>query len=930
MLVKFFKSYFKDVDFDSPSDKGEVKVLCPFHQDTEPSASINVNESLFKCWTGCGGYNEAEFMASVKGISTSSAAKTLLKMDESGITKEEWDITRGAELWADGEFLEEVKTRLNISNDTIEKLSLGRIFIDGYKFLAIPVFLNGVLVDTRKYNLLKETNHLHKLYGDEKAGSGWLIPNDLVNFDETIYVFEGEKDMVIAQDEGLNAICLTGGANAKPNKAIIESFKDKKVVIVYDNDNAGREGTQLLANTLFEYTSDIHYIDMSVITRFDGSYLALPEKGDFADFVKDYGGSGIELLIQKEYPLEREEIEIDYTSINEAMNSNIVRKEITTKVVVTGAFDGQYTVPEFVKFTKEHADDDGIMEYGEVLSWNLEEWNVHQILGLIEVDAKTKQLTAQFQTLAQVPKKEKGVKVEYGKSVVVHKALVTDVENDGNSVALEVYSFEPMYVGNQYEITYKLQPHPNKHQRIVGVATSVKQVGDSKDFKTDVQLLQAHKGTGTVEEQLDRLYQSTKHYVAPHMNYNIWLMTDLVFHSLLDFDYGGVMRGALDVFLLGDTQVGKSETTSKMTELYSRGHFISLKTSTTVGLIGGANQVNGSWVNTIGAIPRQHKKLVVLEEFSGAQGDFIKHMTDIRSSNTVRISRASGELIAPCKVRMLTVSNPINDENGNPRTLHAFPNGVIPIMELIKSAEDVTRYDGFLLCPKPTGRFNPFAPENQLTGTPIEEEVYKHKIEWVFSRGVENLLFDEGVQSYIWEKAEYLNSLFETNVPIFGTTTSKKLARFSVAMASLLTSTDDSYENIIVKKEHVDYIVKWLTSIYTSDNFRLDKVKKEYEGYSVYTPDEMMELQDLYNQNATILDHLGSVSDSTRYNLQMLSGIKGEEFTIIFNALVKMKAVKVTKTTVLPSEKFRKMYEKLDKSKTDVLNKRTSSEDIKL
>ena len=82
--------------------------------------------------------------------------------------------------------------------------------------------------------------------------------------------------------------------------------------------------------------------------------------------------------------------------------------------------------------------------------------------------------------------------------------------------------------------------------------------------------------------------------------------------------------------------------------------FYPLKTSTTVGLIGGSNKVEGSWCNTIGAIPRQHKRLVVLEEFSGAKADFIKTMTDIRTSKKLRLARASGELEVPCHLRMIT------------------------------------------------------------------------------------------------------------------------------------------------------------------------------------------------------------------------------------------------------------------------------------
>ena len=188
-------------------------------------------------------------------------------------------------------------------------------------------------------------------------------------------------------------------------------------------------------------------------------------------------------------------------------------------------------------------------------------------------------------------------------------------------------------------------------------------------------------------------------------------------------------------------------------------------------------------------------------EFMGARPDFIKTMTDIRSSNELRISRVSGELVVPCKLRMITISNPINDEGGNPRFLNTFPNGVMPLMELIKSAEDVSRYDGFLLIPKVENRFNPFSMK--LSGKPIPKDCYEEKANWVVTRGVDNVKFDNDVESYIWEKSEELNKLFECNFPLFGTTTSKKLARFCVALASLLMNVDDSFENIIVTKEEV-------------------------------------------------------------------------------------------------------------------------------
>ena len=57
--MEYFKNYFKDVDFDTPSANGEVKVVCPFHDDSDPSMHINTEKSLYNCFVcGAGGYRD--------------------------------------------------------------------------------------------------------------------------------------------------------------------------------------------------------------------------------------------------------------------------------------------------------------------------------------------------------------------------------------------------------------------------------------------------------------------------------------------------------------------------------------------------------------------------------------------------------------------------------------------------------------------------------------------------------------------------------------------------------------------------------------------------------------------------------------------------------------------------------------------------------
>lgn len=912
--MEYFKKYFDEVE---NWNSEEVKVLCPFHEDTHPSASINTYKDLFHCWVCDIGYNEEQFIARINGISNTDAVKLLNKYQ----VQDKWEVEKGL-LWSDQTMLTKVIS-LGFSKELIEEMKLGLIKDEfGKKYLGIPIYYNNILVDVRRYNIMKYENQ-PKMKSNDNARVGWLVPYDkFLSSNEICYLFEGEKDMLMARELGINAYTLTGGAGAVPNEYVINAFKDKDIVICYDNDDAGHKGMESIYKELKDIVKSIKYIEIGDVVKED--------KEDFYDYIHKYNGNIFEFYSLDQHHFNLKEIDsIKISTIKDALKDSKIKKDLRSIVTVTSEFADPYSVPTVVEIEK--VKDTGTkldtMFENEKRTWFLEKLNMQDMLELIEVNAKTVELNAKFRSYLNVPAKEPGIEIKPKELKTIFKSIITDKDYDGSGVSLDIYSFEKLNVGSQYVIDYKIYPHPTKNQKLIAVAFNVKLINDSNNYTINKEKLSVFKSDGNIKERLDRLYESAKHHIAKHLNYNIWLMSDLVFNSILDFNYGEPMKGALDVFFLGDTQVGKSETTSKMVELYNFGHFLSLKTSTTVGLIGGSNKVDGAFCNTIGAIPRQHKRLAILEEFSGARPDFIKTMTDIRSSNELRISRVSGELIVPCKLRMITISNPINDENGNPRFLNTFPNGVMPLMELIKSAEDVARYDGFLLIPKVENRFNPFA--YQLTGEKIPKECYEEKAKWVVTRGIDNVKFADGVESYIWEKAEELNKLFECNFPLFGTTTSKKLARFCVALASLVMEVDESYENIIVTKEIVDFIVEYLISIYTSPTFKLREYALDYRSYSEYTDKDVKNLQSLYAHNSTFIDFIGTQNRTTRSNLLSISGLESAKFSPLFNKMVAYKFIRLNNDNVYPTNKFRKVYNLIDKNfKTDIGNKVENSSGV--
>lgn len=912
--MEYFKKYFDEVD---NWNSEEVNVHCPFHSDIHPSASINTYKDLFHCWVCDIGYNETQFIARVNNISNVDAVKLLNKYQ----VQDKWEIEKGL-LWSDPLLLTKTIS-LGFSKELIDEMKLGLVKDEmGKKYLGIPVYYNNILVDVRRYNIMKYENQ-PKMKSNENARVGWLVPYDkFLSSNEVCYLFEGEKDMLMARELGINAYTLTGGAGAVPNEYVINAFKDKNIVICYDNDDAGHKGMESMYKELKDIVKSIKYIEIGDVVK--------ENKEDFYDYIHKYNGNVFEFYTLRQHHFNLEENdELDVITVKEALKTSKLRKDLRSIVTVTSEFTDPYSVPTIVEIekVKDNGTKNDTMYEGEIRTWFLEKSNMQDMLELIEVNAKNVELNTKFKGYLGIPVKEPAIEITTKEPKTVFKSVITDKDNDGAGVSLDIYSFEKLNVGSQYVIDYKIYPHPTKNQKLIAVAFKVRLVNDSNNYVINKDKLKIFKSDGNVKERLDRLYESAKHHIAKHLNYDIWLMSDLVFNSILDFNYGEPMKGALDVFFLGDTQVGKSETTSKMVELYNFGHFLSLKTSTTVGLIGGSNKVDGSFCNTIGAIPRQHKRLAILEEFSGARPDFIKTMTDIRSSNELRISRVSGELIVPCKLRMITISNPINDENGNPRFLNTFPNGVMPLMELIKSAEDVARYDGFLLIPKVENRFNPFA--YTLTGEEIPKECYEEKSKWVVTRSIDNVKFADGVESYIWEKAEELNKLFECNFPLFGTTTSKKLARFCVALASLIMNVDDSYENIIVTRDIVDFMSEYLIKIYTSPVFKLRDYAIDYRAYSEYNDNDIKALQDLYSHNSTFIDFIGTQNRTTRSNLLSISGLDGSKFSPIFNKMVACKFIRLNGDNVYPTNKFRKVYNLIDKDfKTDIGNKVANSSGV--
>lgn len=235
--------HFEDV---SPNGDGWI-ARCPAHDDNTPSLSIKKNGSgkwLFHCFAGC----EFEEI-----IEAAAVPRKLINISFEPPIEAKYDY-----------------------RDENDKLLFQVIRKKGKKFVQRqPDGVDGWI-----YNLRSVRRVPYKLNLLLEANPG-----------QRVYLAEGEKDADRLVAEGLLGTTLPGGAGKWRNE-YEEYFADRHVVILPDNDQAGKQGAEQIAENLHS-----RVLSLRVLSLPD-----LPEGGDVSDFF-DNGGTKTQLRdLTKECP----------------------------------------------------------------------------------------------------------------------------------------------------------------------------------------------------------------------------------------------------------------------------------------------------------------------------------------------------------------------------------------------------------------------------------------------------------------------------------------------------------------------------------------------------------------------------------------------------------------------------------------------------
>lgn len=920
-MGSFFEYYFSEYDF----EKKETAVCCPFphhtesgveYQETIPSAHINLDKGVFHCKVCEKGLSEVSFISEILGCKYEAASKI-------------------ASLYRDVENLhswnqlklnprtKEICNELGISDEVIEELHLKTE--NREEDIAFPVLMYGKVVDVRNYS---PYNRAAKIRSRAGSTTGMVIPFDLwinTNPHTWTIICAGEKDMAVARSNGFNAITLTGGEKALPK--ILKPFKNRRVAICYDHDEAGIEGAKSVAAAILPYAAEVRICT--------GFHEVCKEHGeDITDFFTKYKKTKRDLqkyiidspVFTPEEAAVVSKVTHPFVTLLEASQPKYIGRVVQSNIQVVATYEKAMPVPTTIHAVKLNTSGDdkyNLMQQGETRDWELCDKTCQDVLKLVDNNFTEQQIRDNTREILGITKIERDVKIERPTKETVYQCNVTDLfeVTTKNPQTIEFVAYvigKRLESGKKYCITYKLTPHPFKGQQLTMIILDATEAADSiTDFhltEDNKRMLDQVKNMeGSVHDKVETLSEMAKSYIG-YDGYNKLIKAiDLSFHAALQFNFNGnTERGTLDTLIVTESRIGKSSTAEALQKLYSLGTFVSLAggNATIAGIIGGSNKVNGSFQTRAGLLPMNHRGLVIFEELAKCDKDLVKALTDTRSSGSVKITRVSGDLQLPALVRMITLSN-VKSSSKNIQPIASYPNGITILVDLIGAPEDIARYDLMLVMGE-TG--NRIIDPNWRPITPFEPEVYKTKIRWVWSRNPDQIIITRDVVEYIFKKCNELNSKYDSHIKIFGTEAWKKVARLATAIAGYVVSTDDTYEKIIVTTECVDEAVDYLISCYDNNTFKLKEYVDNERRYGDIDDDGIKLLQDIYNQSPMTIRQLSVLDKTNRMNLTSATGLDNDMYNKLMNRLVQGAFVKFDGYDIVPTERFRKGFGLIDKS----------------
>lgn len=323
-----------------------------------------------------------------------------------------------------------------------------------------------------------------------------------------------------------------------------------------------------------------------------------------------------------------------------------------------------------------------------------------------------------------------------------------------------------------------------------------------------------------IEAKLKEIYDDLSDNVTfIYGRQDLHLIIDLVYHSPLRFMYDGKMlkKAYPEVLIVGDTRTGKTQCAEALQAHYGLGIAAGGESMSFAGLVGGLQQLSKGWICTWGKIPQNNRRLVIIDEASGIDEKDIANMSAVRSQGVASLTKIQSQQ-TEAKTRLIWLSNPREE-----KTVNQFSSGIEVVESLVKTPEDIARWDAILIVSKDEINFDTMTTRKH---TKVEHKynanLCKNLVMWAWTREAKEITITEGAEDACYQLGKEMCKKYSSDFTLVHPSEQRtKLARLSCGLAARLFSSPDG-KCLVVHPNHVRYVYAFLNRIYDSPYFRYD------------------------------------------------------------------------------------------------------------
>lgn len=783
---------------------------CPFHVDDTPSLTVNAETEEWFCHSCKRGGAEVEFIMAIYDVDKQTARHALNYFT----ARNRWPFPTEEQIKELQQNLRnqpkelEVLYSFGITDEVIDKYKIG---LEDYR-ITIPVYgKTGYCVNIRKYlpphRRTAGANNA-KCINIRNLGSRRYFPISAFDVEnEDIYIVEGEKDALVAISQGYNAVTSTGGTSIPTDELIL--FKGKNVYIMLDTDLAGQKNVKLYCQLLKGIAKSLYIVKLPCKDYTE--YFQEYKQASVAQFTEPYKESAEEAVDALEMTLSKSEF-------TENINTWVMLRNMS----VLGTEPKVYTVPSKLRVTCKNTKCTKSCPLAMGLG-NTE---------LTEIAIEPRQILrfADSPDSAQ----DNFLRKMFGcKSVVAEPVEMINVqkilfqESASFIEGLEDASSESRY-GMYLYTDYRLQPtakytfeacrvtdpRNQKNYYVIRRAENLNATLPVYDDSYFVKFREAASGCTSIKELMQKYYDEWYSCLSIEGRLDLFGSMMMAYASVTEIPWNhGLIKGWLDIIVMGDTRTGKSQMAQRLAKELGMGGYINGENSRNTGVIGGVQKIGDAWMITWGAIPMNDKGLLFVDEASGLDVEDIKNLSSTRSSGAVTLNKIiKGE--ARARTRLVWLSNPRSGQN----LAEFYWKGFDAFREYIPVVEDQARYDLVLTAAREDIDILEGIDGQSMPQIPAWQAL----IQTAWNLPSEKIKLSADLRPAMRECAKKLNDDYGGGPLIVGVAVHEKLLRLSCAIAVLCGSIKDG--ELYVETKHLAWADEWL-------RMTLDKPSLAYKAF---------------------------------------------------------------------------------------------------